>query len=119
MLIENSIADSVDFGKRAHSPLLLAAGFQDTDVSVPCGAAESSKSLSANPVLLGPHPAVDIKARVTDSSHEVMYYVPVFLRRRLGCGIRLRDAGAFGQAPPESAHSLAAREAGVERGLSR
>jgi hypothetical protein len=25
----------VAFGKRAHSPLLLAAGFQDTDVAVP------------------------------------------------------------------------------------
>jgi hypothetical protein len=25
----------VGFGKRAHSPLLLAAGFQNTDVAVP------------------------------------------------------------------------------------
>jgi hypothetical protein len=28
-------AVEVAFGKRAHSPLLLPAGFQDTDVAVP------------------------------------------------------------------------------------
>ncbi len=31
----NSHTVEVAFGKRAHSPLLLAAGFQDTDVAVP------------------------------------------------------------------------------------
>jgi hypothetical protein len=52
----------VAFGKRARSPLLLAAGFQNTELAVPWWGRTKTQNLFRLTELLAPRPTVGIKA---------------------------------------------------------